>query len=309
MRKKIIYSLSSPHRENMDVIGYYFGQGSKSVCIMGALRGNEVQQMYVCSQLIQRLKKLEAEGAITSGHEILVVPCVNYYSMNIGKRFWTMDNTDINRMFPGYDLGETTQRIAAGIFEQITGYEYGIQLASFYQQGDFIPHVKVMDTGFVDPELLKCFGLPYAFVRKPKPYDTTTLNYNWQIWETKAFSLFSGTTDVIDQKCADIAVEAIIRFMKNSGIINTVIHSGYITEVIHEENNVQMHASCSGIFRPLKTAGDDIVRGEPVCEILHPLEGNVICTLNAPCDGLIYFCFNQPLIIEKTVIFKIIRKQ
>ena len=35
--------------------------------------------------------------------------------MNIGKRFWSADNTDINRMFPGYNLGETTQRIAAGV--------------------------------------------------------------------------------------------------------------------------------------------------------------------------------------------------
>lgn len=39
--------------------------------------------------------------------------------MNIKKRFWPTDNTDINRMFPGYDLGETTQRIAAGVFEVI----------------------------------------------------------------------------------------------------------------------------------------------------------------------------------------------
>ena len=32
-------------------------------------------------------------------------------------------------MFPGYDLGETTQRIADGIFSQIKDYEYGIQFA------------------------------------------------------------------------------------------------------------------------------------------------------------------------------------
>jgi hypothetical protein len=33
-------------------------------------------------------------------------------------------------MFPGYDAGETTQRIAAGVFEKIKDYEYGIQFAS-----------------------------------------------------------------------------------------------------------------------------------------------------------------------------------
>lgn len=57
--------------------------------------------------------------------------------MNIHKRFWPVDNTDVNRMFPGYDKGETTQRIAAGIFETVSGYDYGIQLASFYLRGNW----------------------------------------------------------------------------------------------------------------------------------------------------------------------------
>ena len=34
--------------------------------------------------------------------EILIIPSVNHSSMNISKRFWATDNTDINRMFPGY---------------------------------------------------------------------------------------------------------------------------------------------------------------------------------------------------------------
>ena len=63
--------------------------------------------------------------------EILVIPSINHHAMNIGKRFWPVDNTDINRMFPGYDLGETTQRIAAGVFEKVKDYDYGIQFARF----------------------------------------------------------------------------------------------------------------------------------------------------------------------------------
>ena len=101
MKKKVLYSLRSPYREQLDVIGFRFGHGKKSAAIVGAMRGNEVQQMYVCSRMIQELKKLEAKGLIAEDHEIIVIPCVNYYSMNIGKRFWAMDNTDINRMFPG----------------------------------------------------------------------------------------------------------------------------------------------------------------------------------------------------------------
>lgn len=57
-----------------------------------------------------------------------------------------MDDTDINRMFPGYNKGETTQRIAAGLFEKLQGYEYGIQMASFYMPGEFIHHVRIVKT-------------------------------------------------------------------------------------------------------------------------------------------------------------------
>ncbi len=47
----------------------------------------------------KNLENLNKKGAITSNHEILVIPSINQYAMNIGKRFWAVDDTDINRMF------------------------------------------------------------------------------------------------------------------------------------------------------------------------------------------------------------------
>ena len=177
MIEKTIFTVESIYREPLDIKAFCFGDTSrKTLCIMGAMRGNEVQQMYVCSRLVEELKKLEIHGAIAKDKGIMIIPCANYYSMNIGKRFWAMDNTDINRMFPGYNLGETTQRIADGIFSEIQGYEYGIQLASFYQPGRFLTHVKHMVTEFTSDDGLSDFGLPYAVRRTPRPYDTTTLN-------------------------------------------------------------------------------------------------------------------------------------
>ena len=109
--------MSSPYRDEFRINGYWFGEGEKTVAIVGAMRGDEIQQQYICARLIQRLTVIEAEGRITQGKRILVIPSCNPFSMNVARRFWTMDNTDINRMFPGYDKGETTQRIAAAIFK------------------------------------------------------------------------------------------------------------------------------------------------------------------------------------------------
>ncbi|MCM1579195.1 MAG: M14 family metallopeptidase [Ruminococcus sp.] len=308
MRKNTLFSIKSPYRESMDVIGFRFGHGEKSLCVAGAMRGNEIQQMYVCSRLVQAMKRLEAEGKIADGKEIMIIPCINYYSMNIGKRFWTMDNTDINRMFPGYCLGETTQRIADGVFSRIQDYSYGIQLASFYQQGDFLPHVKLMETGFTDRELMSNFGLQYAFVRTPRPYDTTTLNYNWQIWETKAFSLYTNATDNVDENSAKAAVDAVIRFAASEGIVNAKVPPGYRTEILEESRLIQMHSPAAGIYRSFAETGNEFAKGDVLCEILDPLEGNVICTVCAPCDGIVFFRYNRPPVFENTVLYKIIPK-
>ena len=116
MRKRIIYQMNGLYRDDFRITGYEFGEGENAVCIVGSSRGNEVQQIYCCSKLIKKFRQLEAEGRIEKGQKILIIPSMNSSSMNIQKRFWPTDNTDINRMFPGYDLGETTQRIADGVF-------------------------------------------------------------------------------------------------------------------------------------------------------------------------------------------------
>lgn len=307
MHREILYSLKSPYRESLDVTGFRFGKGEKSLAVVGSFRGNEVQQMYVCSQIVQELKKLEKHGEIAKDKEILVIPCINYYSMNISKRFWAMDNTDINRMFPGYNLGETTQRIADGVFQKLTGYEYGIQLASFYQPGNFLSHVKIMETGFTDSELLKRFGMEYGIVRKPRPYDTTTLNYNWQIWETKAFSLYTNSTDSIDEASARQAVDAILRFMYESGIITRKIRVGYKTELLSEDAIEQIHTETGGIFISNVKIGQRISKDAVIGRIIDPLDGDTKSEIHSPVDGIIYFEYTNPLINENIVCYKIIK--
>lgn len=308
MRKDLIYSIKSPYREEMQIPGYRFGKGEKAVCIVGAIRGNEVQQLYVCSQLIKVLKRLEEHGAVSANKEILVIPCVNHYSMNIEKRFWTVDNTDINRMFPGYDRGETTQRIAAGVFQQAKDYSYGIQFASFYMPGDFVPHVRMMETGYQNTSLANLFGLPYVVVRKPDPFDTTTLNYNWQLWETSAFSVYTNETDQVDEESAHQAVSAVLRFLTRMGIIRYHIHNGYIASVINERDLVTVQANGSGFYKPLKGLGQEVYHHEVIAQILDPYEGEVKAEVLSPTDGMIFFSHNKPLVMERDVVCRLVHR-
>ncbi len=308
MKKEVIFSLHSLYRDDFRVTGYKFGNGNKAACIVGAMRGNEVQQLYTYSQLIKELKKLEKRGAITRDNEILVIPCINNYAMNIGKRFWTSDNTDINRMFSENNNAGTAQKIAEGVFNNVKAYSYGIQFASFYMPGTFIPHVRMMETGYQSPSLANLFGLKYVLIRKPKPFDTATLNYNWQMWNTNAFSIYTNATEQIDEISAKRAVVAVLRFLTRMGIIKYNSHSGYIASVINEENLKSIISQSSGIYRRLKNPGDAVERGDVLAEILDPYEGEVISQVISPTDGIIFFAHTSPLVIENMVVYKIIRR-
>lgn len=308
MKKRILYEIKGLYRDHFRVTGYEFGKGKKTLCIVGAMRGNEVQQLYCCSLLVKKFKQLEEEGRIQAGVKILIIPCCNPYSMNIQKRFWPIDNTDINRMFPGYNLGETTQRIADGVFHEIKDYEYGIQFTSFYMPGEFVPHIRMMKEGFSDVETAEKFGMPYVVKRTVRPYDTATLNYNWQVWDTKAYSLYTSTTTRIDPKSAGQAVLAILRFCGNVGFVKYQEKHSHFSRVIDDMELVSVQTAKSGMFEPLVAVGQQIEEGTPLAHIIHAYEGDVLETLYAPITGTVFFMHTDPMTYADTAVIKMIGK-
>ncbi len=306
MNETLIYSFKGLYRDDFRVKGYEFGEGEKSVCIMGSLRGNEYQQMYVCSLLVKEFKKLEESGRIMKGHSIMVIPCGNPYSVNIKKRFWSIDNTDINRMFPGYDMGETTQRIAAGIFEKIKEYKYGIQFASFYMPGHFVPQVRMMKTGNENVNLAKKFGLPFVVLHNPRPFDTATLNYNWQIWETDAFSIYTSSTEKIDKVSARQGVNAVLSFLRSEGIVDFEGFVGYASRVVESDKFLSIRANEAGFLKSMVKAGENVIKGQLLAYITDPYTADILQTVTATEDAIVAFEYDSPIAYKNTALFKLI---
>lgn len=309
MERKILFEIKGLYRDDFRVTGFVFGEGEPALCVVGSMRGNENQQLFACSQLVKRLQDLEEKGKLVPGKQILVIPCANPYSMNIKKRFWSIDNTDINRMFPGYSEGETTQRIAAGIFEAVKDYPYGIQFASFYMPGAFVPHVRMMKTGYENVKLAQQFGLPYVVLHDPRPFDTTTLNYNWQIWETNAFSIYTTNTIRLDKESANRAVEAILNFMSKQGMIKYRGYDGYISQVIESEDFVSVRADNAGFFETYVKPGDEVVQGQILARIWDTYLGTMRSALYAPVAGTVAFVRDEPMTYEDTAVLKLIKKE
>ena len=308
MRKETLFTIDAlPYRQPISVYGYYFGTDAKTLAVMGAIRGDEFQQMYTAARLVNRLSHLESQGRLSESCGILVVPCAGQFSMNVSHRFWPLDNTDINRMFPGYEAGETTQRLAARIFEALKGYHWGVHLTSLYLPGDFAPHIRVMDTGLQKNDKGLDFGLPYLVSRDPHPYDTTTLNYNWQVWETNTFSLYTRATDSIDEQSADEAVDSILRFLAKLDMLREHdLSPGVQTQKLDEKNLVTIHNKAAGILLRRRGPGDRISRNETAALIIDPYTSEIREEIRSPSDGVIFFARHAQILPSHTVVFRVI---
>lgn len=308
MKEQTIFHMSSPYRDDFRIKAYTFGQGEKTLCIVGSMRGDEMQQQYVASRMVLLLKQAEEENRIPENVSISVIPCVNPSSINIEKRFWALDGTDINRMFPGYDQGETTQRIAAGVFEFIKEFKFGIQMASYYLPGNFLPHVRMIHTGLENVDDACMFGLPYIVVSEPKPIDTVLLNYNWQIWDTQAFSLYAGTTEVIDKEMAEVSIDAICRFMKSKNLLLTAEEqsSACVSTVVNQSDMVEIKSPKAGLLMLNCSPGQQVQKGDVIASIMHPYEGHEICSVKAPKDGIVFFARNKSITFQNTLLFRLI---
>ena len=300
MRKILLFETKSLYRDSMKVYGYLFGgkdfdHCSKTLAVVGGMRGNEFTQMYEAAQLVRLLEILERQGRLNDGNGILVIPAANPYSINSEKRFWPADNTDINRMFPGYDKGETTQRVAAALFEVLEGFEYGIHLTSHYISGNFIPHVSIQNTGMDYAQTASEFGLGYVRIRKPSHYDTTTLNYNWQIWNTKAFSIYGGDDKSIDLAASDMIVNAILNFMDQQDIADFKYHRGYISRLVNDDDLTVLKSEVAGFFDCKVQAGDYVRCGQLLAEIIDTGNASVKAEITAPVEGTVFFVQSNPL--------------
>ncbi len=306
MEKIEILRIESLSRAPLVIEGYLFKGTNKiapKVAIVGAMEGESILPLYCASTMVDFFKNKIDKKNIKG--DVLIIPSINHYALNIGKRFWPLDNTDINMMFPGYELGETTQRIAKKVFDAISGYDYGIILERRPDPATCLPYIKLYKSGYEDLDSAKRFGFKMIHHRTMKSIDTVTLQYNWQLWGTKAFSIMCPSDNQVDKKIASQINQAMIRFMDNKKILNYHIFNGYESTVIDRNSIEVVKSPRSGIFISKELPGNYVSKDQVIGEIVHSLEGDVIHQFLAPCNGMITCFYSNSLIYEHAVAFRI----
>lgn len=306
MKKIEVLRIESLSREPLVVEGFLFeGKNKKApkIAIVGAMEAEGILPLYCASKLVDFFKNKIAKKKIKG--DVLIIPSINHYAFNSAKRFWPLDNTNIDMMFPGYDLGETTQRIAKRVFDTLQGYDYGVILEKRNDPVNCLPYIKLLKSKFEDLRGAKKFGFKFIHHKEMSSIDSVTLQYNWQLWGTKAYSIMCPTTNRVDSRVSSQINQAILRFMNKNNIIDFSIFNAYDSTVIKTNDIDVIKSSKSGIFVAKEEPGNYVSKNQPIGEIIDSLEGDVIYEFLAPYDGMITCYYNSSLIYENAVAFRI----
>ena len=160
----------------------------------------------------------------------------------------------------------------------------------------FSTHIRMMQTGSEDTETAKAFGLPYIFVRKARPYDTTTLNYNWQVWDCKAFSLYTRATEIVDETIAKEARNSILRFLNVTEFITKPMPGGYQSQIIEESRLTPIMTTSAGFFETVASLDDEVQKGDVLAKIYNPFDHSVQEELRAPTSGMVFYLNKKDLV-------------
>ena len=304
MKKIDILTIESPNRAPLKVEGYLFGEENNgpSVAIVGALSGDHINQLFAASQFVDYLKVKEQEGMIKG--KILVIPAVNTYALNMGETFWPLDKIDINMMFPGYDKGEATQRIAGKLFSALQGFDYGIILEGRRDQGMCLPYIKLIKSGYEDLEVAKSFGMRFIHYRTLSPIETVMLQYNWQLWGTKAVSLVFGKNGSISSNDTKNVHQSITRFMAHYKILENNLFTGFESNIIDSKNIIVLKADRAGIFDSKVECGTYVTKGEVLGKIYDSMNGEKLQTITASYEGVVTCQYSYPLIFQNSIAFR-----
>ena len=160
--------------------------------------------------------------------------------------------------------------------------------------------------------------MPVTLLREPSTFDTTTLNYNWQVWDTHAFSVFSKETGSIDAASAREVEDGIVRFLVRIGAASeealatcnvpgeSLAASAQVTEAELRDVRAE-HAG--GFFVPCVAPGDAVASGQELAVVLDTFDRSVKERLVSPIAGQVFFSRSAPLVNQYSIAFKLIPAQ
>jgi predicted deacylase len=312
MSQRILLHMTAPLREDFDIPYHDIGErfGPPRVAFVAGLHGNEINGVFVLSRLAAFLKGV-TEGqhpGMQLRHRVIIIPAVNILGLNTCNRHWPFDNTDINRMFPGYDAGETTQRIARAVLEVTGPAQFRVDLHSAYLDFEELPQVRLYDPSDDERAMAHLFGLPAVVERRTNTIFTTTIGHAWKTYGGANFVLRAGYAGNLQLPHCEQLFHALVVFLQRTGIVYGVPASQESEDDVYYfgvDQTARLVADTAGLFISNLEVGRWVQAGDRIGHVYDGFDGALRAEVKTPASGLLSGIRRQPLLFEGDLIARV----
>ncbi len=317
MKQETIFRLDLPLHDEMRLEAYRIGpeNGHPRVGILAGIHGDEWNGPYLAYLLLRRLAEMESRGQVLG--RITIVPAGNPLGINLGSRYWPFDGSNLNGLFPGYDQGETTQRIAAAIFQTLSDSDYCVDLHAANEHVKEIPQVRLFEGSHAFAPLARSFGLDLIWRRATtSPLVKSFFSYQIGRLGIPTFVVPFGTGRRLNRFYAERAFRGVLSFLEEVEAIRPAPGGRILSEaslsrgLLREEEEVQgVVARASGLFVMETELGTRVRRGERIGSLVDPLEPeSPPAPVDAEIAGLLTMIRVSPLSYEGSLLARIARE-
>jgi hypothetical protein len=315
MTARVLVHMTAPTREDFDIPYHELGpKGAPlKLALVGGLHGNELNGVFVLARLANFLQQIaagEREGTALLGR-VRILPAVNVLGLNTRSRLWPFDGSDLNRMFPGYDAGETTQRIAHAVLAATEPAEWRVDIHSSNSDFEELPQVRLYDPSDEERRVARWTGLPAIIERPITPSVSATLAYSWKARGGRSLVIQAGQAGSLQQEHCERLFRSLVDLLEELGLVvglrlaepESDVHSfgpRQIFPVIGE------HA---GWFVSRLEVGQWLQAGDLIGYVYDGFEGSLRAELRAPVAGLLAGIRRQPLLCEGDLVARLLSRE
>ncbi len=274
----------------------------KRVCIVTGTHGDELEGQAVCFELGRKVVE-----EISNLNGILdIYPAINPLGIDSITRGIPGFDLDMNRLFPGERDGTMAEYLADEIIQDIKGADLCIDIHASNIFLTELPQIRINEKS--KEQLLplgKQLNMDLIWVHSNATVLESTLAYSLNSIGVPTLVVEMGVGMRITKEYTKQLVDGILHLMHA-----LELWKGEVVKprkpMIAEKDQVQfLNATKSGIFIK-EEAGQQVVKGKKIGQIVDPLHGVVLEEVLAPCDGILFTIREYPVVDEGSLVARIL---
>ena len=281
------------------------GTSRRRICIVTGIHGDELEGQYLTWLLGHYLQqhKEQLNGIVD------IYPALNPMGIDCIMRGIPQFDLDMNRIFPGNPNGTMMETISASILEDLKGADICIDVHSSNIYLQELPQIRMsVPTMAMLMPYGKLLNVDFIWVHESATVLESTLAHSLNSIGTKTLVVEMGVGMRITQQYGRQLFDGILNLMHTLDMWNGEVPS--IREpVVSLDGAVEfLNSAAAGIFVPSVSFGDTVHVGTHIGDILDPLNGTVVTSVDSNCEGLLFTLREYPVVYGGSLLGRILKQ-